>query len=196
MCVSVQTFVSQGTITTPTGWTLQASTGAALDGGTAYVNTYLFYRVASSEPASYNVAYNTGGTFNDIAGNIRGYRGTATTSPINSSATVLTAANQATNTVPALTETFVSGEWYVGCSSTDVNVDVSSTSPVLNNVFDPTPFQILFYMGDLIPGSSPGAQTYTYTGSNAGRTGWGVSIKPLGAAPATSNLLPLQGVGP
>jgi hypothetical protein len=196
MCANLQTTVAQGSLTTPAGFTSAGSTGAALDGGTGFVNTYLYWKVAVSadtSASSYNVSYNTGGTFGDIAGNIRAYHGTAASSPINSSAFVLTSGTVQTNVVPALTETFASGEIYVGCAATDINLGNPTTTPTLSHTFGPAPFIIQINMGDYFPGSTPGTETYDYGAGNnvAGRTGWGVSIKPLaGGAPKRPPLYP------
>jgi hypothetical protein len=200
MCVGTATSGSQGTISTPAGWTLIGSTGAASDGGAPwYLNLYLFYRVANSTDAAgttYGASYNTGGTLVSVEGNIRGYTGSAA-APINSSAFVLTSASNANNVVPALSETFVSGEMYFGCSASTHPDTVSFTSPVLSHISAPMPYAISLYMGDYVPGGVPGTETYNYGGGvQPGRVGWGASIKPLiGGGGSTCNQLPLLGAG-
>lgn len=195
MCVSVITTVATGTITTPAAWTVAQSTGAANDGTGAFVNTYLFYKVAGgAEPSTYTVSYNTGGTIAAMDGVIVDYTGTAAASPVNSSAAVL-GGNTAANVVPGLTETFVAGEWYVGCSVSRDNT-LPAASPAMTTRVSNTGFLESYFVGDLIPLSAPGAETYTYAGSDNGRTAWGVSLKSLsgGGGPVT-HWLPLMGVG-
>jgi hypothetical protein len=196
MCVSVITNVSQGTITTPAGWTLVTSTGAGDDGGGTFVNTYAFVKVAGgSEPANYAISYNTGGTIAGMDGDIRDYSGTATSNPVNSFAAILTAANTTTGVVPALTETFISGEWYVACATSKDNA-IPATSPSLSHIYSNSGFLQSYILGDLVPGSAPGAETFTYGANVPNRPALGLSIKPLIAGPALlKGQLPLTGAG-
>lgn len=182
MFVNVQTTTSQGTISTPAGWALVASTGALSDGvGSVFNNTFLFTKLAGgSEPANYAVSYNTGGTLNGLDGNIRGYRGA---SGVNSSATIVTASPALTAIVPALIETFRSGEWYAACAVSEFN-DTPSVSPALSDTFSNAGAFCSYFIGDLIPSSAPGAETFTYAGSHQGRTAIGASILPVVVVPA------------
>ncbi len=182
-----------GTLTTPAGWNFVVLTGGGDDGSGDITNVSLYYRIASSEPGSYNLAYNTGGTFASVEGNIRAYRGTGTVgSPINSTATVITAGSSTTNIVPALTETFVSGEWYVGASIYNQQAaDSTAQSPTLSNVLLGRGFFANACIGNLIPVSAPGAETFTYTGTSwLGRVGVGVSILPPAVAGGSILLMP------
>jgi hypothetical protein len=196
MCVVDRTNTAAGTITTPTGWTAGAITGGLSDGGPTYNNQYFFYKVAgASEAGPYTVSYNTGGTQVEIGGNIRTYSGTSTVTPINTTQTTVGATNSTTTIVGAFSETWVSGEWMVGCATSEDNT-IPTTSPVLNNQMSNVGFQNSIIMGDTIPGSAPGAETYTYAGAVQGRPGWGVTIVPAagGAASCNSGRL-LMGAG-
>jgi hypothetical protein len=137
------------TATTPSGWASYTSFTSNLDDVSTPLKTTVsvFYRYASSEPATYTVSAsgitNTSG-FSGIEGNIRSYSGTAASSPFNSNAHVLTCSGSpSVNTVPALSETFVSGELYVVIA---FGQDPTGSNPVLtNSSFSPATTSADFY---------------------------------------------------
>ncbi|MFJ6085159.1 hypothetical protein ACIQI8_27500 [Streptomyces sp. NPDC092369] len=86
------------TVTTPSGWTVIPNFPVTNSNGTALAG---FYRVASSEPASYTVAFSTGKAI--IA--ISSYRGVDNTTPIHQSAAAADTTTRAAHTSPSVTTT-------------------------------------------------------------------------------------------
>lgn len=199
MCTSIHSDSATIADSTPAGWTAITDTGAHSDGGTPLFNrTYAFYKIAGgSEPSTYTVSESATGTFTWMDGVIRDYRGTATSSPINLSNTGFAATNTTTVASGTLAgETWVSGEWFVGCATSETNDVPTSASPTLSNVVTTAGSVEGYEMGDLIPGSAPGTETYTYSTGVQGRLAIGMTIKPAGAAAASNGpSLLLFGVG-
>jgi hypothetical protein len=172
------------TIPTPAGWTFVTNTGAGNSGDTS--NAYLFYRIATSADvavATYSVSANApGNTYISISGFIRGYNGADNVSPINGSIADDQPVNSTTHIVPAVTETFASGELYFICDTSRDNIHATSTSPALNNANNNNSGFIGYSAGDLIPTGAPGTETFTYAGGVAHRQAVGATIKVAGAA--------------
>jgi len=202
ICATVRTSTAGGTITTPAGFTVGVTTGSVTDGGGTFNNNYMFYKTAaagdvtlSSGAGTYSIAYNTGGSSPNVSADVRDYSGAATASQINSTATVL-GGNNSFVTIPALSETFVSGEWYVACSSDETApAGTPTSSPTLSHVYNNAGFLNSLFIGDLIPGSSPAAETITYGGPVTGRPAWGMSLKPAAGGVVPPSRLPLMGIG-
>lgn len=175
MFVNVQNDGSAGTVTTPSGWTYVTDTGGSKDDlSTFWDRLYLFWKIAgSSEPSTYTVS-DSGSVGSD--GDIRTYRGTGTSNPINSSQTKAQTTGSTTVVVPVFSETFDSGERYVGCTSSLYNAVPTSASPALSNVYSDTGTWTSFYLGDYAPSGVPGAETYTYGITVSGTQSIGVTI--------------------
>jgi hypothetical protein len=86
MAAAVFTTGSAGTITTPTGWTLPSGggpAGAGDDGGGSlqiFISSTKWRMPTDVGASSYNIVYNTGGTFFAAVRKHKGYSGTATVS--------------------------------------------------------------------------------------------------------------------
>jgi hypothetical protein len=191
------------TITTPSGWTLITYVATPTAVYSAYMVEYAFYRVAASEPASYTVSgvAGSGSTVYGMAGDIRGYSGTATSSPVIS---YVSAANTGL-TVPALSETFISGEWYVAAYYALAEQNPTSVAPALSHLVDglggnngTASGAVSWYLGDLVPSSAPGTQAFTLpngSGQLNGQAAIGLSIKPSSGVVAHMCARDLLGVG-
>jgi hypothetical protein len=151
---------------------------------------YLLY---SYDAGTLNVNAGTTGSNTFLDGDIRLYSGTATTNPVNLYSIKCEPGNINTITLPAVVETFVSGEWYVAGVSSIANDLPTSAAPTLSHVFTSTGINA-YEIGDLIPSGAPGTELFTYAASTSWRVAAGVTIKPLGAATSGSQLI-LTGAG-
>jgi hypothetical protein len=178
MFVTVATNTAVGSITTPAGWTFVTNVSGAISGG--FNNAYLFYKVAGNvEPSTYSVSYGSGGTFSGLDGEIRSYRGTDTSVPINSSAVIYNVSASVNTVIPSVTETFVPGEWYAAAVISYDNTLTTSQSPTTpGDIFTATGVDNSYTIGDFIPTAAPPAETFVYAASIAGRIGIAVTIEP------------------
>jgi hypothetical protein len=184
------------TVPTPTGFTLVTSTGPGINSG-YNLNLYAFWRIADASDVSgstYSVTANCSSATNTyIEANVRGYRGTASVSPINGFITHVETTSISTHVLPAVTNegAFVSGEWYVAAAVSPANqipAGGTPTSPALSHILSVnTGGPDGYYIGDLIPASSaPGAETFDYNSiSTPGRLALGLTIKPLASVGPT-----------
>ncbi|MFI1535564.1 hypothetical protein [Streptomyces anandii] len=86
------------TVSTPSGWDVLSGFPVQNSGGITLAG---FYRVASSEPASYTFSFSTGKCL--IA--ISSYRGVDNTTPVHQSAAATDTTNRTTHTSPSITTT-------------------------------------------------------------------------------------------
>ncbi|MEU5596680.1 hypothetical protein [Streptomyces sp. NPDC020298] len=92
---------SSATVSTPTGWSALPNFPTTNSNGTAL---YGFYRVASSEPASYTFSFSVG----KICISISSYRGVDNTTPINASSATADTTNRSAHASPSITTTVAS----------------------------------------------------------------------------------------
>lgn len=119
MIAHVQTSTASSTVSTPTGWTLQDSDTTSGNGA-----TYLFYRFASSEPASYDfVGSGTGGAISICAGIVT-LRNTHASSPF----------DQQSKNVDTTSDTTANGTAVTPTTSPQ-SILLAFTSSVLNNTY-------------------------------------------------------------
>jgi hypothetical protein len=112
---------SSGTVTTPSGWTTVPNFPVTNTNGTAL---YGFYRVASSEPASYTFSYSLGKAIVAISG----YRGVDNTTPIHQSAAAADTTNRAAHASPSVTTTIANCWIFTGYTDrSSVSTDTWST---------------------------------------------------------------------
>jgi len=175
--VGVQDSNATAGVTTPSGWNL--ITSVVTSSGT-YTRLYAFWTILSGGTT---YVFNTtagSGSLNGVDGIIRAYSGTKTTAVVNSFNSA--AESGGTIIVPALTETFQSGEWYVTCCSDGNNGTPSPISPALSNSFHDNGSNNSYTAGDYIPVSSPGTETYTLGSGLAAAIG--LTILPSSSASA------------
>lgn len=182
LMIAVMKFYSQNagmSIVTNSSWT-PITTPAANFAIGYYQVIGAYYRIATgSEPATYAFTRVNGG--GGGVGNIRAFSGTDSSLPINSYAFDWDPTG-ATITIPPLNETFASGEWGVYCNfNGGGGIAITSNSPaVFSNVSTGTNDQA-YWLGNYIPPSSPGAQTFNWP-SGAVLQGIGFTIIPPGFA--------------
>jgi hypothetical protein len=167
MFTSVQDSNGLSTIATPSGWTAitDVVSTAAYFGG--YVHLYAFYKVAGgSESSSYSVSASagSGSTIYGVDGDIRTYSNTATSIPI---INAYASTGNGPLTVPALSETFVPGELYVGAAAAIADANPTTFTFPLSNVFSRASTgnnshdgSETYYIGDTLPTAAPGSETY------------------------------------
>ncbi|MGH9808831.1 MAG: hypothetical protein ACRD9W_16555 [Terriglobia bacterium] len=167
-----------GSFSAPAGWTALPPSGQQASGA-HFVQGFYFWRVAGpSEPPTYT--FNTAGgpqsPFCD--GNIRGYHGTSTNSPIG--ATSVAGGGAVTSvTVPALPG-FAPGEWAVYCVSSTQSGAYSSSSPnpLSDAVYLPNSKACAYEIGDFIPQQPPAAETLTWAAAGGAIFAIGITILP------------------
>ena len=171
----VQVFFASSSATPPSGWSTAVSVGATY-------KLYVFWKIAgASEPTTYTF---TTTTFSE--GNTRTYRGYGAINGTSSfevdSGTVVT------YTLPAVTETFVSGERYVVFGTSYNGYQWTTESPSLGNLFFNSGTYISLNIGDVVLGSAPGIQTLNWNAGDSSLAMLGVVIKPV-VAPVGYTLL-------
>jgi hypothetical protein len=188
--VTIQDNKGTSTVATLSGWTPITSVSGFDSGAATGLVQYAFWKVAGvSEPATYTFTgtAGSGATVTGMDGVIVAFSGTATTSPINSFASKYQAPATHTVTVPALSETFVSGEWYVGNSIDPLN-NLPTASPTLSNTYSNAGSYESYYTGSYAPGSTPGTEVYTYGLNNYGQSAIGFTILPPSVGPTSCPL--------
>jgi len=187
VCDSAQ--VTGSTIATPTGWTKIGDSGENMTSGTGFNRLYLFGAIYSGGLTSTFVASGQGAG-NGIDGEIKGFSGTGATigtalgnfTFVAPSATLLTA-------IPGPTG-FTSGQWnYWAAMNYNNPVSAPSSSPTASNTYYNSGVYDAFFIGTTVPGSAPGTETLTWTGTAGNFLGVGVTILP-GAAAAPATLFP------
>src|SRR5208283_4788390 len=175
------------TITTLTGWTQIGSSVLSPVNGAYYSKYYVFWKTATgSEPGSYTWSAGTQGlNYVGIDGLISHFSGCNQANPINAFASV--SGDTGLLVVPALGETFVSGEVYVGGYGDQTNVLPTVTSPTLTTATSNTGNWSAFFVGYYSPGSAAGAETYTTTSVYA--VGVGFTLKPATAGDTPTHTL-------
>jgi len=183
--VSTQDKSGTSTVATLAGWTAVTHVVSPSNGG-FFSETYVFWKIAGgSEPSSYTWSAGTQGTsYTGIDGVTVTYSGTASSSIINSFASATSTTT--TLTIPALTETFQSGEVYIATATSSTNATVSTETPTLTQRFKNAGSDNSYYVGELTPASAPGSEALTGSGGAWGSaSGIGFTIIPPGGAPAS-----------
>lgn len=164
-------------INTPTGWTL-------LNSQTASPNVRTYWRVASSEPASYTWTFNT--TTYNVSGIIASYSGTATSSQINQHA-AFTAGTSTTTITAASVTTTVAGCMLVfvgGCNT----ANASFTGPTsFTQRATPTNTTTSAILADMVQSSAGATGSITATAATSGNNGGSIiAIAPGPTAPVNT----------
>jgi len=180
MVVTSQTALTDPVETpnTPAGWTVVARLANALDPVYGNFTTALFSRTASSEPASYTVTMpGSGLAYAAIDGNIRNYKTSSGSIAVKAVSSKANTSNGTTCVVPAISETWQSGEWafYVGMN--DLGSPTALSPATLSHVVTAGSGIADFYRwGDYAPASAPVAQTFT-AGNSGAMTCIGVTFR-------------------
>lgn len=180
MIVTSQTALTDPVETpnTPPGWTVVARLANAFDPTYGNFTTALFSRTASSEPASYTVTMpGSGLAYAAIDGNIRNYKTSSGSISVKAVSSKANTSNGTTCVVPAISETWQSGEWafYVGMN--DLSSPTSLSPATLSHVVTAGSGIADFYRwGDFAPASAPAAQTFT-AGNSGAMTCIGVTFR-------------------
>jgi hypothetical protein len=170
-------------ITTPTGWTA-ITNGAATtnDGGVGGT----FYRIASSEPASYTVTFAAYSGADWAA--ILAYRGSSLSTPIDVAANAWN--DNAAQTCPAVTTT-VAGDWIIGIIGAD-EASTWTSSPSGLTLRQSNTTGRLFWCGDTNATVSVGSNG-PYAGVQNTSRWFGITIAISPAAAAVGTRAPLTG---
>jgi hypothetical protein len=146
------------------GWTLIGENARTVNGG--FISS--FYKIAgSSEPSTY--VFTNGGSYVGTDGISRAFRGAV---GINAYA------GAQSETVPALSETFVSGEWYVACAVDYDHGPAPTSSPALSNTFYNVGSGFAYFSGSYIPTAAPGAEAFVWTTGTSNKVSAGFTIHP------------------
>lgn len=178
-------------ITTPTGWNLiDATTGTNSGGSSDYLNTY--WRVASSEPASYTVnTFASGGADGGI-GAILSYSGSSGTMRTHGTAKT-SGTSSTTSSTPATlsgvgsTDMVVIGYMIGAGALSGACTAPGGTWNTRVNVFDNTDSTTALCIVDKING------TDTPTASNTTSGGWDVNSVAIAAISTSTGFLPFLG---
>ena len=179
--VAVQDDNGLSSVNTLAGWNF---IGKVSSSAGSYVNLSAFWRIAGSGeagPYSWTATAGSGSNIGGLDGMIWAFSGTAQTAPINNFAIKVGPNTSTTIIIPALTETFQSGEWYIACVCDSNNTSYTSTTPTCTYYDATGGFWESFNIGAYAPVSSAAAMTWTTTGTwSSAAVGIAVSILPPG----------------
>lgn len=166
------------TLSPPGDWTTVDTRSIA--GGTA-TKAALHYKIASGEGASYTFG-NSGGAYTDLM--MVAYSGVDTTTPIDAASTFATG----TSGTPSMTgPSPVSANTYLVIGLSGYSNDAGAISGMTTRI---GPIDTVNYMYDQAIAATGAVGTRTATNTSDGWIMIAVSLRPTGAAPATSLLLP------
>jgi len=171
------------TVTDPSGWTFIRQE----NGNSTGIGVRLYYRVASSEPASYKWTFSASEA---ATAGIAAYSGVSTTNPIDASSGAGSSANGTSITAPAVTTT-APNDMVVGFFSTGKNQVITQPSGMTEH-WDVTPGSAIeSETADVLQASagSSGSKTATVSGS-ASWVGQLVALLPACAGGSLSMSVP------
>ncbi|MBA2641349.1 MAG: hypothetical protein H0U82_00295 [Actinobacteria bacterium] len=179
---------SAGVVTTPSGWTYVDD----ISNGSGLFRTYIFRKVAASEPADYSVSYTVATTG---AGSILAYSGVSTTTPIDVYAESTPAASAAPAS-PSITPT--GNDCMIVALFGNSNADggdtgTPDTSPAATERLDYSQTGALFirhYGEDFLQGTAAAATLDLTNSLSRNWTAYTLALKPAGPPPSTDVILP------
>jgi len=176
--VTVQDDGGMSTVNTPTGWVKAFGPQVGLSQGGSYAVFYAFIAIHSAGLTYVFNGQDNGAVIAAFDGHTRGYSNTASSSIVNYAAGAQASGGSIVIGTFSGHETFTSGEWYVTCKSDPSNDTGASASPTLSNTYSNSGTFQSYESGDYVPGSVPGAETWSGGSTGVGAVAIGLTILP------------------